>query len=172
MTTDPQNDLQQMLGDMLRDDASFEDFLDSQQTSFIELQTVLNILYLIVGLTLLVGYGTKVYRLWLPAYARTENQYRASYRAALDKLSAIGVHRRPGESREAFARRASTVSPTLTEMTALHLQSALGATKAANDASAQWRRLQQRVDTEIHASTQFGKRLLALINPFSWMLTR
>ena len=33
MTTDPQNNLQQLLGDMLRNDASFDDFLQSQQTS-------------------------------------------------------------------------------------------------------------------------------------------
>lgn len=172
MSTDPQNDLQQLLGDMLRDDASFEDFLDSRQTSFIEVQTLLNILYVAALLVLLGGYGTKCYRLWIPAYSGTEAQYRMSYRAALDKLSAIGVCRRFGESREAFAQRASAIAPAITEMTTLHLQRALGSAPASTDDDSQWRRLQQRVDTEIHASTQFGKRLLALINPFSWLMTR
>jgi len=48
MTTDPQNNLQQLLGDMLRNDASFDDFMQSQQTSMINLQLILNTLYALV----------------------------------------------------------------------------------------------------------------------------
>lgn len=172
MSTDPQNDLQQLLGDMLRNDASFEDFLESQRSSFIELQTLLTALYMIALLVLLAGYGTKFYRLWMPAFATSDSQYRTAYRAALDQLSAVGVRRRYGESREAFARRASAVSPAITEMTALHLRHALGQPTDAGPGDTTWKQLQQRVGADIQTSTVFGKRLLAMLNPFSWLMTR
>jgi len=177
MSTDPQNDLQQMLGDMLRDDASFEDFLDSQQTSFIELQTLLNFLYAFSLTVVLAGYGVKFYRLWIPAHASTDKQYRLSYRAVLDKLSAIGMRRHYGESREQFARRASTLTPTIAEMTAAHLRCALchaepPANAASGDNASQWTSLQHRIDQELRTSTATTRRIIALINPFSWLMTK
>ena len=33
MSTDPQNELQQLLGDMLRDDTSYAEFMESQKQS-------------------------------------------------------------------------------------------------------------------------------------------
>ena len=96
MTTDPQNNLQQLLGDMLRNDASFDDFLESQQTSSINLQLILNVLYALVLATLLSAYTIKFYRIWIPSRAATDKQYRLSYRAMLDQLAAVGLHRQFG----------------------------------------------------------------------------
>ncbi len=76
MTTDPQNNLQQLLGDMLRNDASFDDFLQSQQTSAINLQLILNVLYGLILATLLSAYTVKFYRSWIPSRAATDKQYR------------------------------------------------------------------------------------------------
>lgn len=171
MSTDPQNDLQQMLGDMLRDDASFQDFLDTQQTSFIDIQTLLNFLYAFSLTVVLAGYSVKFYRLWIPAHTAADKQYRISYRAVLDKLSAIGMRRRYGESREQFARRASALTPTISEMTAAHLRRALGHTESPDNPS-QWTHLQQRIDQELRTSTAKSRRFVALINPFSWLMTR
>lgn len=171
MSTDPQNDLQQMLGDMLRDDASFEDFLDSQQTSFINVQMLLNTVYALALLIVLTGYGVKFYRLWIPAHAAADKQYRIGYRAVLDKLSAIGVYRRYGESREQFAQRASVAAPSITAATAAHLRAALGNANSAENAP-QWHTLRRHIDQELRASTTTGKRVLALINPFSWLMTK
>lgn len=171
MTTDPQNDLQQLLGDMLRNDASFEDFLDSQQTSFINVQLLLNTFYILALLTLLSGYSVKFYRLWIPAHTSADKQYRVGYRAALDKLSAVGMYRRYGESREQFARRASTITPSIGAMTDAHLSRALGKVDTADNAS-QWNTMRQHIDQELRASTATTRRVIALINPFSWLMTK
>jgi transglutaminase-like putative cysteine protease len=126
MTTDPQNDLQQLLGDMLRDEASFDDFLQSQQTSAIDMQLIFNSLYALILATLFTAYAIKFYRLWIPSQASLDKQYLLSYRAMLDQLSAIGIHREFGESREQFAIRAGKVAPSMQKMTQQHLALALG----------------------------------------------
>jgi hypothetical protein len=172
MTTDPQNDLQQLLGDMLRNDASFEDFLESQQSSFISLQALLNVLYVSAILILTLAYSIKFYRLWIPSQARTPNQHRASYRAVLDRLSAIGLHRRYGESRENFAVRASQTAPTIKAMTHSHLACALGSDVPGHFDRMQWNAFQRAISNEIQYNTVTWKKVLALLNPFSWLLTR
>ncbi len=172
MTTDPQNDLQQLLGDMLRDDASFEDFLESQQSSFIQLQTLLNILYVIVGLTLIVAYLIKAYRLWIPAVSSSESQYRLSYRAVLDRLSAVGLHRNFGESREKFAERISATVPSIQPITQTHLALALGGKKQEYLSASEWDELDQAVRNEISSTTVSWRKLLAVFNPFSWLRTK
>ncbi|MSR11725.1 MAG: transglutaminase domain-containing protein [Gammaproteobacteria bacterium] len=171
MSTDPQNELQQLLGDMLRDDASFEDFLDSQQTPFIDLQMLLNTLYAVALLILLAGYSVKFYRLWIPAHTVADKQYRVGYRAVLDKLSAVGMRRRYGESREQFARRASTLTPSIELMTDAHLRCALGDAAVQNNPS-QWAAMRLHIDQELRASTATSRRVIALINPFSWLMTK
>lgn len=171
MTTDPQNDLQQLLGDMLRDDAAFEEFLDSQQTSFINVQLLLNTFYTLVVLTLLLGYTVKVYRLWIPTHTSADKQYHVGYRAVLDKLSAVGIYRRYGESREQFARRASAMTPSIGMATAAHLSRALGKTDLL-DSTSQWDDMRKHIDQELRTSTAPARRVIALINPFSWLMTR
>lgn len=172
MTTDPQNDLQQLLGDMLRDDESFDEFLESQQTSFIQLQTLLNILYAITGLILIIAYLVKAYRLWIPSIATTETCYRLSYRAALDRLSAIGLHRKFGESRENFAKRISVSIPSITPMTQTHLAFALGNKTPATNSLVEWKKLNQSVLSEIRSTTATWRKLIAIFNPFSWLRTK
>ena len=49
-----------------------------------------------------------------------------AYRAILDRLSAIGLHRHYGESREEFAQRIAGDIPTIINATDNHLASALG----------------------------------------------
>ena len=78
MTTDPQNDLQQLLGDMLRNDTSFEDFLDSQRSSSINITIILNTIYALTVLLLLTAYSIKLYRLWIPRHGNEAAQYRLS----------------------------------------------------------------------------------------------
>lgn len=171
MTTDPQNDLQQLLGDMLRNDAAFEEFLESQQTSFINVQLLLNTFYVLAVLSLLFGYTVKFYRLWIPSHTAADKQYHVGYRAVLDKLSAVGMYRRYGESREQFARRASAITPSIGVLTDAHLSRALGKTELL-DGTSQWDTMRKHIDQELRASTATTRRVIALINPFSWLMTR
>jgi len=172
MTTDPQNNLQQLLGDMLRNDASFDEFLESQQTSSISLQAILNVLALATVLTLIIAYLIKIYRLWIPARADSAKQYRVSYRAALDKLSAVGLHRDYGESREQFANRASELAPSIRQLTNSHLACALGGSDGAASSNRQWAALRDSIDKEIQHNTVTWKKILAFLNPFSWLMTK
>lgn len=168
MTTDPQNELQQLLGDMLRGEEAFEEFLQEQAGYTINWQLVLNALPALLAALLLAGYMVKAYRLWAPLAAGPSAQHRLSYRAALDRLAAVGIRRRFGESREAFASRASTTAPALEALTAWHLAYALGErppTLGVED----WHDMRRRVGAEIRGNTSAGKRILAILNPFSWL---
>lgn len=177
MTTDPQDGLQQLLGDMLRDDAAFQDFLESQQTSVINIELILNILYSMIVISLLTGYGVKLYRLWVPRRSSLQLQYRLTYRAALDQLSAVGVHRDFGESREEFAERASETAPSLIPLTKRHLAQALG--KQSTDGSGtleelgtEMNSLRRKVASEISKNVIGWRKILAALNPFSWLMTK
>ncbi len=172
MSTDPQNNLQQLLGDMLRDDASFEEFIAAQQGWAFPLQAVLNTLYALLLVLLLGGYSVKYYRQWIPLKARPSELYRLSYRAVLDQFSASGLRREEGESREAFAQRVSKLAPSFRQLTEQHLGRALGRAPAVNHESFNWHANCLEVNRELRRSTPRWKYLLAVLNPFSWLMTQ
>lgn len=172
MTTDPQNNLQQLLGDMLRNDASFDDFMQSQQSSAINLQLLLNLLYALVLAALLTAYTVKFYRIWIPSRAALDSQYRLSYRAMLDQLAAVGLYRQYGESRENFARRVHAVAPSMTQLTDRHLALALGSDDRQRFDAANWTALRTTIQREINHNTETWKRVVAWINPLSWLFSK
>ncbi len=172
MTTDPQNDLQQLLGDMLRNEAAFEDFLESQQGSPLDLTALLNGLYVLLALVIAAGYTIKAFRLYAPTTAPIDSQYRTSYRAILDRLTVLGIRRREGESREQFAERVSEVSPTLRRLTSLHLAYALGHGPEKPVDRQQWAEIRRQASAEIARNSRFWQRLVYIFNPFSWVQTR
>lgn len=163
MTTDPQNNLQQLLGDMLRDEASFDDYLASGQDSAFPWQLVLNSVYAILLLTVAGGYAVKYYRLWIPARANRQVQYRLGYRAILDRLSALGFRRRRGESRESFAARMAALSPAFETATNRHLADALGGVRdsSADTAVFNWTAIDKQVSTQISTGVPGWKKCLA-----------
>ncbi len=172
MTTDPQNELQQLLGDMLREDSAFDDFLEAQRDPFIDLATLLTIVYGLIAATLVSGYSVKFYRLWIPYRATPHNAHILSYRAVVDELSAVGVHRRFGESREAFAKRASAVAPSIMRLTDEHLKTALGSPEAAHAGLELWPTLRKSLHQELGQSISGWRRVLAMLNPFSWLWSK
>ncbi len=172
MTTDPQNELQQLLGDMLRDDASFEDFMSAQQSSAFSFQGLLNALYAIVLGAIILGYAIKGYRLLAPAIGSPEQQHKLSYRAALDRLSAVGITRHYAESREDFADRLTASVPSLSSMTNAHLAAALSTPQANPPQTDWWSKQRASINDEIAANTKAWKRTLAFLNPFSWLFSR
>ena len=172
MTTAPQDSLQQLLGDMLRDQSSFEDFLQSRQTSFIEFQLLLNFIYAFVALALATAYAIKYYRLWIPPHAGAEAQYRVVYRAVLDQLAAVGYHRNYGESREQFAARVGDTAPSLKSMTHYHLNHALGDADFQEFDRDQWQALRDNISKEIQHNVVTWKKVLAKLNPFTWVLSK
>ena len=172
MSTDPQNELQQLLGDMLRDEEAFEDFLNSQQTSFIDFALIRQAALSVLVALLVAAYLVKFYRLWMPGHGPSRLQYRLCYRAALDALAAVGLSRRPGESREAFALRAANYSPSMQELTQRHLATALGSSQAVTLNQAEWHKLTASVNRELTVNVPRWKRVLGVLNPFSWLFSR
>lgn len=172
MSTDPQNELQQLLGDMLRDEAAFDEFLASQQTSFINFALIRQVVLSILLALILSAYLVKLYRLWMPGHGSVRQQYRICYRAALDNFAAVGLSRRAGESRESFARRVADYSPAMQELTQAHLAIAMGSNQLPDYDHAQWHAMATSVRRELHASIPQWKRLLAWLNPFSWLFSR
>ena len=95
----------------------------------------------------------------------------------MDRLSAIGLHRHYGESREEFAQRIAGDIPTIINATDNHLASALGQKNIGLEnnvrlSDQQWSALRAAIDKEIKQNVSSGRKVLALINPFSWLLTK
>ncbi len=173
MSTDPQNNLQQLLGDMLRNEASFSDYLAAEQGAGIPWQAVLNTLYGIVILAVLGGYAVKGYRLWIPARTDKNDQYKLGYRAILDRLSALGYRRRPGESRESFAVRMQGLTPAFESATRHHLAAALGSAESARfETDFNWSTVSKRVSEQVNSHVPLWKKILGTLNPYSWVATR
>ncbi len=172
MTTDPQNELQQLLGDMLRDDSSFQDFLSSRQSGTLSFQVILTVIYTLMILIVVIGYVIKIYRLQVPRFARPENQNAVRYRALLDQLSAVGISRHYGESRENFARRVGPQVPSILPATKVHLAVALSDSNSEKFELKTWQKLNKTMNSEISRSTVGWKRTLGFLNPFSWALTK
>lgn len=173
MTTDPQNGLQQMLGDMLRDDAAYEQFLVSQSGGGIPLGMLLNMLYAALAAALGLGYTITFARWWRGRHAGAALGYRLTYRAALDRLAAAGIRRSVGESREAFAARVAALVPSFAALTRAHLRMALGApvTTTATH-STDWAKSLIHLETELKRGLPWWKRVLAILNPCPWLLAR
>lgn len=172
MTTDPQNELQQLLGDMLRDETAFDDFLETQQTSFLNLEVILNTLYTLLALMLLSSYSIKVYRQYVPNFANKDQLHWLSYRAALDQLAGFGINREYGESREQFALRVSATIPSMQSMTAEHLEKALGSSSSNSISPSQWKSLQTAISRELQQSTPAWRRAWAIVNPVAWLWSK
>lgn len=170
MSVDPQNSLQQLLGDMLRDEASFDEFIASQQEAPLPLGLILQTLAAALLALLLAAYTVKVYRLRAPLHADPAARYRLSYRATLDTLAGLGLRRRHGESREAFARRLVSLTPSFDTMTRAHLHSALGEPQAGSP-QPDWLALQHRVRQELRPQLPWWRHVLAILNPVPWLKT-
>jgi len=98
---------------------------------------------------------------------------RVIYRAELDRLSELSVRRNFGETREGFARRVASLSPSFTRLTDRHL-----AAKFADQASgsttdpAELEALRQSVAQEVRRGVPLWKRVLGALSPWSWILSR
>lgn len=169
MTTDPQDNLQQMLGDMLRDDASFEQFLASKASTSIDLSRLLRGLALAaaLGLALLLcaAYCLKAVRRLAPRFGSREDRPRSTLHAAIERLAGVGVSRRYGESREAFARRCETLCPSFYALTRAHLQVALSGAQQGQDID--WLALDGAMRQELRSALPRWRRIAGVINPFS-----
>ncbi|MDX1491892.1 MAG: transglutaminase domain-containing protein [Pseudohongiellaceae bacterium] len=169
MSVAPQNDLQQLLGDMLRDEASFEEFLSEQGSSSFPFAMVARAIASILLALVLLAYAVKIYRLRIPYWSKGSNTQRLMYRASLDTLSSLGITRRYGESREQFARRVGSLSPSFAALSNQHIAYAL-AQKDSYELASNELTLGQNIRLELKR-LPIWRRAIAILNPFSWLRT-
>ena len=172
MTTDPQDNLQQLLGDMLRDDASFAAFVDSRAAAgfdFAQLfRRILQILATLIAGMIALAYLVKLTGRFAPHFSAQDAQHRTTFKANLDRLAGLGIKRQYGESREDFALRCAPYAPSFDSLTQAHLNAALNT--AALDVD--WRSLDTSLRTEIRDHFPLWRRLLGALHPFSWLAAR
>ncbi|RMH16368.1 MAG: transglutaminase domain-containing protein [Acidobacteria bacterium] len=164
----PDQALQRMLGEMMRQQQMAE--FDQPLTRPIDFGRLARQLLLVILAALLAAYAIKIYRQVLPHLAPAPALPRVGYRAALDQLAEAGLRRRFGESREHFARRARSLTPSFFELSRWHLGWALGSRRGTSPV--ELRRLTDRVRRELDQSLPAWRRLLGIIHPFSWLRAR
>jgi transglutaminase-like putative cysteine protease len=162
--------LQQMLAEMLRglqpipeDEHVVSQPLTELARSIFEPMFRASVIAL--GIAVLLGF---MFRTGLIALGHGPN---AIYRSAMYELAMLGVRRTRGESREAFARRIASRVPSLSRLTATHGASAWGGRVDARMVG-EMRVARRALRRELAKTTPFWRRLLALLDPFSWMLGR
>ena len=160
-------ELQRLLGEMLRDqlrEVPFDDPADRIMPADVGRWARLAALAIFVG-----AFAMKIYRRLAPTFAPAPHRPRLAYRAALDRLAELGLRRRFGETREAFARRVAEAVPSFSPITRVHLRAALGPGPGASPAVLS--RLSRELRREL-GQWPTWRRWLAQVDPISWMRTR
>src|SRR5690606_15431033 len=119
----------------------------------------------LVPLTLLLGYGVKLWRRVAPLFAREADRPRVLYRAALDRLSEDGLRRRWGESPESFAARCAAALPALRPLTDAHLAAAFG--RRVDET--RWSRMIEdgrELRAQLGRAVPWWRRWLGALNPY------
>ncbi|MEM9552742.1 MAG: transglutaminase-like domain-containing protein [Acidobacteriota bacterium] len=168
-TQAPDQRLQQMLGEMLRQGAG-EDELRDPLHAPIDWAAWVRRLALLLALFAAVGWLVKLWRALAPRVGARTSAWRTAYRAALDRLAELGARRRAGESREAFARRVADLSPSFHRLTASHLAVALGSHRGADPAGILG--ALHGVGAELRQAVPWWRRLLGHLDPTSWLRAR
>lgn len=171
----PDQGLQQMLGEMARQGAGNPK--DEQKASGRgDLQEALKKamkglgwgMLLILAALLALLYSVKLYRKLVPFYCGDRSAPRVSYRAGLDRLEEAGRRRAFGQTREEFAQTLAGVCPSWQELTAVHLDSALGRS-SLRAGRAECLKLYLATSREASGAGPWWRRLLGLLDPTSWV---
>ena len=122
--------------------------------------------------TLLFFYLVKLWRSVAPAWAKPAQRTRVAYRRELDRLAELGLVRRRGESREAFAERVASELPSLRGLTALHVGVHFGSQLSKMRAESSLPTAVARLHEERGRAFSRRRRLLGLLVPWSWLRVR
>lgn len=115
-------------------------------------------------------YVVKVWRRVAPRYAQQDDLHRVCLRSVLDQLSELGLRRRFGETREAFAQRLDQLVPELQPLTAAHVSRAVG--DRTGQPEHDWLAQTDAASQRIADASSRQQRIVALLNPVSWILVQ
>ncbi len=166
----PDQALQRMLGEMMRQQPGDENLLADDLRERIDFAAMARFLLKVIAALLAIAYAVKLYRSISPRFVPSTQLYRVAYRSALDQLAGIGLRRHYGESRERFADRTGALAPSFVGLTEEHLKSVLGSRRLADAEGL--RQLPRAVGGEIRQHIPKWRRLLGWIHPVPWMLAR
>ncbi|MEY4509537.1 MAG: hypothetical protein RLZZ450_1659 [Pseudomonadota bacterium] len=125
---------------------------------------------LVCALVLL--YLAKLWRRLAPSFAPVKSLARVAYRAELDRLAEVGVTRRRGESREAFAERVHGELPSFEQLTAAHVGARFGSLRAQTNGRPELTHLSTRVRSERARAFALWRRALGVFVPWSFFKAR
>jgi transglutaminase-like putative cysteine protease len=171
----PDPDLQRLLGEMARGERPLpqgeQKLLEPMVAAVRNLPRALaRVLAVLLPALLLLGYGVKLWRRFAPVWASPRAAPRVAYRAELDRLSELRLRRRFGESREAFAARVAAQSPSFSALTQRHVAAHFAREQQLERGPL--RTLALAVRRELARAVPLRRRLLGLLNPFSWLVSR
>lgn len=174
----PDADLQRMLGQLARKEAASQEGRPQAKRDLNALaRKALAVLargagiLLVLGI-LVAGVGKLIRRLG-PYFGPESTRTLRTFRAALDCLADVGVVRPFGDTRERFARDQGNRFEALAPLTEFRMREALG--DPQNPSRPEGRELlkhYRNLARQIRRSTPFWRRLLGLLNPFSWLFVR
>jgi len=161
-----EQDLQQLLGEMARQEGRFERAAAGPSRWVQWLKAALARSHWGLLLALLVAYSIKGWR----HLQGLRGGSRGTYRAATDALAAVGWIRQPGESRERFAIRVARAVPAYGALTEHRMAEVLGGAPPASAGIAV--SLYRSVLSEARRSVPGWRLFLGLLNPVSWMWSK
>lgn len=110
----------------------------------------------------------KIVRRLAPRFASQDRLPIASYRAALDQLGELALRRRPGESREAFARRVSAIAPSFERLTRANVGAAFGSRRVDPTLET----FRAKLGEELARAFPFWRRFVGRLAFWSWLGSR
>ena len=121
---------------------------------------------------LCVLYAIKGWRRLSPRLVRGAGFSRVLYRAELDRLSELGLARRRGESREAFAARLRETFPSLVLLTGVREGESFGSERARQKPKAELEAIVRGLSEERRKAFPPFRRLLGALSPWHWLRVR
>jgi transglutaminase-like putative cysteine protease len=174
----PDADLQRMLGQLARKEAPSQEGGAQQKRSLTEMaRQALAVLARGAGILLVLGILAagvgKVVRRLGPYFGPQKTRTLRTFRAALDCLADVGVFRPFGDTRERFARDQGTRFEALAPLTEFRMREALGNPQLPSPPEdRELLKHYRNLARQIRRNTPFWRRLLGLLNPFSWLFVR
>ena len=166
----PPVDLQQLLGEMARDEGRFEPARPPPSLGW--LRNVPIALGAALSGMLLYLLLVRVTRQLAPYWAAEERRLGLTYRAVLDNLACLGHRRRAGESWESFAERLAPAVPSLRPLTHRFLAVALSDAGAPRSAGPRLRQAARDVWVEARSAAPRWRRWLGPLEIWCWMRVR
>jgi transglutaminase-like putative cysteine protease len=127
--------------------------------------------YGLVGV-LIALYLTKLWRALAPRFAPARDLARVAYRAEIDRLADLGIGRKRGESREAFAARVARDLPSFAQLTRAHVGARFGSAWAERLSKPELAAYREAVSRERRQLFSFWKRLAGSLVPWSFLRAR